>query len=246
MKPPLRQGFADGFRPLWRPAPADLVAARAAGASEAAIISRTLSLSSAEPTRAWAIPSTRGAVPSRRFSLGRLLAYYTQPGAVARSRPPRFRASGDGLPDAGAQDRDQHGCGPSALRRARPRRYAGGRVWRASGLVYFTEQAPLADYGEIERRLAGGGSRWLSRFHPAGRDLRRGRPVSGRLDRRRHALGRDGPRAIWRASISASSPTCNGERRGKRAPAVRNRVPYSQDFKASTPWCPPPWRCCWL
>src|SRR5262249_27660652 len=46
------------------------------------------------------------------------------------------------------------------------------------GSIYFTEEAPLADYGEIEHRLAGGELKVVIEIPPGfGRDLRRGRPV---------------------------------------------------------------------
>ncbi len=158
-----RVSLMDSGRVLATGTPADLVAARAAGNLEEAFIGYiedAVGTASAEPDAGFGqSPSTRGAAPSRRFSLGRLLAYSIRESLELWRDPVRlgFALLGTAFLMLALGTRDQHGCGPSALRRARPRRYAG------------------------EPRLSGGAS-GLDLLHRAGAagGLRRDRAAPGR------------------------------------------------------------------
>jgi ABC-type multidrug transport system, ATPase component len=181
-----RVSLMDSGRVLATGTPADLVAARAAGNLEEAFIGYiedAVGTASAEPDPGFGqSPSTCRAAPSRRFSLGRLLAYSIRESLELWRDPVRlgFALLGtaflmlalgtgintdvDHLPFA-ALDRDDTPESRAYLEELR-------------GSIYFTEQAPLADYGEIERRLAGGELKVVVEIPPGfGRDLRRGRPV---------------------------------------------------------------------
>jgi ribosome-dependent ATPase len=239
-----RVSLMDSGRVLATGTPADLVAARAAGNLEEAFIGYiedAVGTASAEPDPGFGqSPSTRRAAPSPRFSLGRLLAYSIRESLELWRDPVRlgFALLGtaflmlalgtgintdvDHLPFA-ALDRDDTPESRAYLEELR-------------GSIYFTEQAPVADYGEIERRLAGGELKVVVEIPPGfGRDLRRGRPVEVgawidgampfRAETTRGYLESVHQRFLadlQRASGGASAA----------AVAIETRFRYNQDFKS--------------
>jgi ribosome-dependent ATPase len=182
-----RVSLMDSGRVLATGTPAELVAARHATSLEDAFIGYIENAvgpgtAAAEPDSDFGQRAFRPIASSRRFSFGRLLAYSIREGLELWRDPIRlgFALLGtaflmlvlgtgintdvDHLPFA-VLDRDGSPESRAYLEELR-------------GSIYFSEQAPLADYGEIERRLAGGELKVVIEIPPGfGRDLRRGRPV---------------------------------------------------------------------
>jgi ribosome-dependent ATPase len=183
-----RVSLMDAGRVLATGAPADLVTARGADSLEEAFIGYIEEAGgggaapAAVPDSSFERAPSGRAVANRRFSLGRLLAYSIRESLELWRDPIRlgFALLGtaflmlvlgtgintdvDHLPFA-ALDRDDSPESRAYLEELR-------------GSIYFTEQAPLADYADIERRLAGGELKVVIEIPSGfGRDLRRGRPV---------------------------------------------------------------------
>lgn len=182
-----RISLMDSGRVLATGTPAELTATRGAGSLEEAFIGYIEDAVGAgavpeEPPSDFGRADPRPPARSRLFSPGRLLAYSIRESLELWRDPIRlsFALLGtaflmlvlgigintdvDHLPFA-ALDRDSSPESRAYLEELR-------------GSIYFTEEAPLADYGEIERRLAGGELKVVIEIPPGfGRDLRRGRPV---------------------------------------------------------------------
>ncbi|MFI5019262.1 MAG: ABC transporter permease, partial [Dongiales bacterium] len=239
-----RVSLMDSGRVLATGTPADLVAARAAGNLEEAFIGYiedAVGTASAEPDPGFGqSPSTCRAAPSRRFSLGRLLAYSIRESLELWRDPVRlgFALLGtaflmlalgtgintdvDHLPFA-ALDRDDTPESRAYLEELR-------------GSIYFTEQAPLADYGEIERRLAGGELKVVVEIPPGfGRDLRRGRPVEvgawidGAMPFRAETT-RGYLESVHQRFLADLQQASGGA--SAAAVAIETRFRYNQDFKS--------------